>query len=145
MNADEVLRGLRYEQKKRENDFVGTCSTDISAMCKDSADCIESLQAQLEEEVSRRYQAECNYDKWRADCLELKGWIPVSERLPEKSEHDWVLVATKMIPEGWYGVPHIAELRSGKWYDQFNDEPFEEVLSIKVTHWIPMPENPLTT
>jgi hypothetical protein len=46
MNTDEILRGLRYEQKKRENDFVGTCQTDISAMCKDAADCIESLQLQ---------------------------------------------------------------------------------------------------
>jgi hypothetical protein len=57
LNADEILRGLRYEQKKRENDFVGTCRTDISAMCKDAADCIESLQAQLTESRNREQAA----------------------------------------------------------------------------------------
>lgn len=47
MNVNQILYGLRREQKKRENDFVPTCQTDISAMCKDTADCIELLQAQL--------------------------------------------------------------------------------------------------
>jgi hypothetical protein len=143
MNTEEVLRGLRYEQKKRENDFVGTCQTDISAMCKDCADCIESLQTQLKEEVSRRYQAECNYDHAVADRDRLREWIPVSERLPEKPEYDWVLVATKMDPEGWYGVPHVAELRDGKWFAQGDDKPLEEWCAVKVTHWMPLPENPI--
>ena len=49
MTAQEIVQGLRYEQKKRKNDFVGTCETDISAMCKDAADLIEPLQAQLAE------------------------------------------------------------------------------------------------
>jgi hypothetical protein len=48
MRVEEVLSGLRYEQKKRENDFVGTCQTNISAMCKDVAECIESLQEETE-------------------------------------------------------------------------------------------------
>jgi hypothetical protein len=74
--------------------------------------------------------------------MEESKWISVDERLPEKPGYDWVLVATKMVPEGWYGVPHIAELRSGVWYDNHLEVPFEEELSIKVTHWTPMPPNP---
>lgn len=26
-------------------------------------------------------------------------WIPVTERLPEKSNYDWVLVQTKFVPK----------------------------------------------
>lgn len=69
-------------------------------------------------------------------------WISVNDKLPEKSEYDWVLVATKLIPEDWYGVPHIAEFRNGEWYDVYYEKSFEELLSIKVTHWMPLPENP---
>ena len=69
-------------------------------------------------------------------------WIPISKRLPESPLYDWVLVATKLDPEGWYGVPHIAELRNGIWFDQQHDIPFEEQCGVVVTHWMPLPENP---
>lgn len=48
MDIERVLRGLRYEQEKRKNDFVGTCQTNISLMCKDAADTIEKLLEELE-------------------------------------------------------------------------------------------------
>ena len=67
-------------------------------------------------------------------------WIPVAERLPEAPYYDWVLVKCQMMPEAWYGVPHIAELRNGIWYGQnLGDRPLEETLSIKITHWCPLP------
>ena len=69
-------------------------------------------------------------------------WIPVNERLPERPLHDWVLVATKLVPENWYGVPHIAELRSGIWYSHENDAPMEELYGVVVTHWMPLPQPP---
>mgnify|MGYP007134631954 CR=1 FL=1 len=53
MNADETVRGLRYTQKKYENKVILTGETDVSAMCRDSADLIESLQAQLAESQRR--------------------------------------------------------------------------------------------
>lgn len=70
------------------------------------------------------------------NCL----WIPVTEQLPTRPEYDWVLVRTKMVPEGWYGVPHIAELRQGVWYSDCCDGPMEHQLGVKVTHWMPLPE-----
>jgi hypothetical protein len=69
-------------------------------------------------------------------------WISVKERLPERQLYDWVLVQTKMVPEGYYGVPHIAELRSGVWYSKEHDTPLEETCAVAVTHWMPLPEPP---
>lgn len=73
-------------------------------------------------------------------------WIPVSERLPEGPEYDWVLVKCTFVPEGGQTVPHIAELRDGIWYCDCCEGPMEEILSIKITHWFPtenilMPNN----
>jgi hypothetical protein len=66
---------------------------------------------------SRTYVA--NKENLTEDLIEngvtFQKWIPVSERLPEK-QHDWVLVACKLHPEGFYGVPHIGELRNGVWW-----------------------------
>lgn len=83
----------------------------------------------------------------RADHLIANGvtvqrWIPVTERLPEH-QHDWVLVACEFVPEGGYGVPHIAELRHGVWYADCYEVPLEDA-GCKVTHWMPMtlPEPP---
>ena len=72
------------------------------------------------------------------------GWISVAERLPEKSTYDWVLVQVKMDPEGYYGVPHVAELRNGKWFGMgyLDDMPLEESCGIIVTHWMPLPVVP---
>lgn len=69
-------------------------------------------------------------------------WIPVDEKLPERPLYDWVLVATKLVPENWYGVPHIAELRNGVWYSNSYNTPLESTCDIVVTHWMPLPERP---
>jgi hypothetical protein len=69
-------------------------------------------------------------------------WISVKDRLPEKPDFDWVLVQSKMSPEGWYGIPHIAELRRGVWFSNVCDNPMEETLSVIVTHWQPLPQPP---
>ena len=69
-------------------------------------------------------------------------WISVSERLPERPLYDWVLVAIKLVPENWYGVPHIAELRNGVWYSNSYNTPFESTCGIVVTHWMPLPKRP---
>jgi len=71
-------------------------------------------------------------------------WINVEDRLPERPEYDWVLVQVKMIPENYYGIPHVAELRSGKWYISHFDLPLEETCGVKVTHWMPLPGIPKT-
>ena len=73
--------------------------------------------------------------------MKLK-WISVNDRLPELPVYDWVLVQAKLMPENWYGVPHIAELRNGVWYSDGYNTPLEETCGIVVTHWMPLPEPP---
>ena len=46
MNTDEIVRALRGVQEKHRNDRLLTFQTDVSAMARDAADMIESLQAQ---------------------------------------------------------------------------------------------------
>jgi hypothetical protein len=67
-------------------------------------------------------------------------WIPVTERLPDTQEYDWVLAQVAFIPGNLYGVPVVAELRHGEWYDAY-DETIEGDFE-KVTHWMPLPEPP---
>lgn len=67
-------------------------------------------------------------------------WIDVNERLPEKPEYDWVLVRIEFVPEGGCGIPHVAELRHGVWYSNAYETPLEETASVKVTHWMPLPD-----
>lgn len=67
-------------------------------------------------------------------------WISVDERLPNEN-FEWVLVAFQLIPEGDYGVSHIAQLRHGVWYADCYDIPLENA-GVKVTHWMPLPEPP---
>ena len=72
--------------------------------------------------------------------LASSEWIPVTERLPDAAQYDWVLVQVKFIPENIYGVPISAELINGIWYDAFGmtiDGEYE-----KVTHWMPLPDPP---
>ncbi len=42
-----------------------------SEQCEKQAADIKRLRAALEEETSRRYQAECNYDKWKSQCARV--------------------------------------------------------------------------
>ena len=79
-------------------------------------------------------------EKFESGAVMMCRWIPVTERLPSK-EFDWVLVACKLVPEGEYGVPHIAELRHGVWYTDCYEVPLESA-GTKVTHWMPLPEPP---
>jgi len=58
MNAEEIVRALRYEQETHKRDIVSTCGTNISAMCKDSADCIESLPTEIDRMTARADKAE---------------------------------------------------------------------------------------
>lgn len=65
-------------------------------------------------------------------------WVPVTERLPLKPAYDWVLVKTELLPEGFQGVPHVAELRNGVWYCDCCEGPMEETLALKVVAWFDM-------
>ena len=82
---------------------------------------------------------------WSQFLEQPNNWISVEDWLPPKPIFDWVLVQARFGVDGSgsYGVPHIAELRNGKWH--FEDYEFgdaEEALAVKVTHWMPLPPNP---
>lgn len=68
-------------------------------------------------------------------------WISVDDHLPDKDKYDWVLVQTWIDDvKGYFGVPHVAELRDGKWYDTHSlTRDMESAYMIKVTHWMPLP------
>ena len=57
MNADEVVRALRCVQENHRNDRLLTFQTDVSAMARDAADMIESLQAELAAAQRRAQEA----------------------------------------------------------------------------------------
>lgn len=71
-------------------------------------------------------------------------WISVRERLPDTQEYDWVLVNIRLMPENYDGVPCVAELRNGSWYDALNGllDTSEEGCGVIVTHWMPLPTPP---
>jgi len=70
-------------------------------------------------------------------------WISIKDKLPTRENgYDWVLVIAKMNPENYFGVPAVAELRSGVWYFRDEDKPAEDALGIKVTHWMGLPKPP---
>lgn len=78
-------------------------------------------------------------------ALKFKGdkWISVEDRLPSH-EYDWVLVSVV----DWKNpklrfVPHVAELRKGKWASQEDDNgDLEKWFHVRVTHWMPLPDPP---
>jgi hypothetical protein len=97
-------------------------------------------------ELERAPQWDGHTDKEVSRLLSLctdGQWIAIEERLPQKPDYDWVLVRCKMDPEEYYGLPHIAELRNGIWYSDCYDGPLEETAGVKVTHWMPLPDDPV--
>jgi hypothetical protein len=77
--------------------------------------------------------------------FENPRWISVEERLPEGE--GWVLAIGLLLKKkkgGNYGwsVPHVAEYRHGRWCDLDGMMPDLEDRSLKITHWMPLPEPP---
>ena len=112
-----------YCRKQEEKNEEGGYLCDDCPYCEKSG-CMETLLA----------------DRLTQNGVTIQEWVSVDERLPEK-QHDWVLTACKLVPEGYYGVSHIAELRNGKWWADSGDFPLIEI-GVEVTHWMPLPAPP---
>lgn len=93
----------------------------------------------------------CYFDS----CLELiadhlisngvtvQEWIPVTERLPDNKEHDWVL-AQVVEDNGFMHIPNVMEYRQQRndWLDETYGWLSEHNGAFTVTHWMPLPEPP---
>ena len=90
-----------------------TC--ELIPLLRKAADVIEELQKQRDEWESHAALAESF----------ARGWIPVTERLPEK---DTRVIVCASLPEGVHS-DFIYE--DGHWF-----------VSAGVTHWMPLPEPP---
>ena len=77
---------------------------------------------------------------YKTECNDFVGWIPVTERLPDTQEYDWVLAQITLLPSCVYGVPVVAEMRGDEWYDAYDN--VIGGMYEKVTHWMPLPEPP---
>lgn len=94
---------------------------------------------------------DCYFDS----CLELiadylisngvtvQEWIPVTERLPDNKEHDWVL-AQVVEDNGFMHIPNVMEYRQQRndWLDETYGWLSEHNGAFTVTHWMPLPEPP---
>jgi hypothetical protein len=82
MNADEIVRALRCVQEKHKNDHLLTFQTNVSAMARDAADMIESLQAELNKTRLERNAQEANKNYYKAQLAKAKA----EGRLVESAE-----------------------------------------------------------
>lgn len=74
-------------------------------------------------------------------------WISVEDRLPD--ENIFVLVSYLSYDDE-YPCNDIAVIQNGQWhwhkgelyYDSETDECYTELVRVKITHWMPLPEPP---
>ena len=102
MSAEEIVRGLlgycKYEVTGHGERWARVDIFDL----QQAADLIESqaaemaklleriaeMEGQLTEEISRRYQAECNYDHWKATCENERAQLAASQRRERAAVED---------------------------------------------------------
>ena len=73
----------------------------------------------------------------------VQEWIPVTERLPDNKEHDWVL-AQIVEDNGYMHIPKVMEYRQSKndWFEETYGWLSDHNGAFTVTHWMPLPEPP---
>ena len=78
-----------------------------------------------------------------AHGVTVQEWIPVTKRLPDNKEHDWVL-AQVVEDNGFMHIPNVMEYRQQRndWLDETYGWLSEHNGAFTVTHWMPLPEPP---
>ena len=73
----------------------------------------------------------------------VQEWIPVTQRLPDNKEHDWVL-AQVVEDNGFMHIPKVMEYRQQRndWFEETYGWLSEHNGAFTVTHWMPLPEPP---
>lgn len=87
--------------------------------------------------------AEYLADHLIANGVTVQEWIPVTERLPDNKEHDWVL-AQVVEDNGYMHIPRVMEYRQAKndWFEETYGWLSEHNGLFTVTHWMPLPNPP---
>ena len=87
--------------------------------------------------------AEYLADHLIANGVTVQEWIPVTERLPDNKEHDWVL-AQVVEYNGYMHIPRIMEYRQAKndWFEETYGWLSKHNGVFTVTHWLPLPQPP---
>ena len=82
-------------------------------------------------------------DHLLANGVTVQKWIPVTERLPDNKEHDWVL-AQVVEDNGFMHIPTVMEYRQQRndWFEETYGWLSEHNGAFNVTHWMPLPEPP---
>ncbi|WP_411178264.1 DUF551 domain-containing protein [Klebsiella pneumoniae] len=78
-------------------------------------------------------QSDCCPAQNSVTPVQNKGWIPVSEQMPDNTEP--VLCIEKRADFGTYGQPFVCWHDGGGWVGKTNYRPI-------VTHWMPLPAGP---
>lgn len=100
----------------------------------------EKLIEILEEPCGGLYTA-CELADYLLDQgVTLQEWIPVTERLPDNKEHDWVF-AQVVVDNGFMHVPKVMEYwqQRNDWLDETYGWVSEHSVPLTVTHWMPLP------
>jgi chromosome segregation ATPase len=82
----EAMQQERDEWMARADRFEELRDRSInfsSNLAKNLTDQYKELKAELEEEKSRSYQAECNYKHWKTDCLKTRAELEAEKQRAE--------------------------------------------------------------
>lgn len=91
----------------------------------------------------QNYTAERIVDRMMDHDVTVQEWIPVTERLPDNKENDWVL-AQVVEDNGYMHIPKVMEYRQSKkdWFGEPYGWLSQHNGAFTVTHWMPLPEPP---
>lgn len=112
-------------------------------------------EKKLIEDIEKEFDGVCTYDVSPSRAVQdftdivdrqpkVGVWIPVSERLPNNLEHDWVLAQVQE-DNGYMWIPKVMEYRESK-DDWFYDGEYGGWLKemhgdeYRVIAWQPLPE-----
>ena len=106
---------------------------------------IDFLNDSFDKQYSQRglLTAPHTADHLIANGVTVQPWIPVTERLPDNAEHDWVL-AQVVESNGYMHLPRVMEYRQAKndWFEETYGWLSQHNGMFRVTHWMPLPEPP---
>lgn len=98
---------------------------------------------QLLKDIMPLFTFEEQVDHLIDNGVTVQEWIPVTERLPDNKEHDWVL-AQVVEDNGFMHIPKVMEYRQQRndWLDETYGWLSEHNGAFTVTHWMPLPVPP---